>query len=105
MSETLKLEVLKGHALGGARGDVVPGDVLSCPGELRSEEIPAKIALGYVTLIEGVAEADEGSADVARAPEGASGSKIENGDPTVVDRDPKPKLKKRKQNAKPKKRK
>jgi len=92
IEKTRAFKVIRGHCLGGSRGDVAPGDVLTVPGDLTPAEAKSKVAVGHIVEISPAeAESARGSADAPREPEVTAPGEIEVRDPEAEDRDPKPK--------------
>lgn len=49
--ETLRIQILVGHCLGGEGRDVYPGDVLSAPGDISPEAAELKVRRGWARVI------------------------------------------------------
>lgn len=81
--ERFAIEIVKSHCLGGERGDVYEGTVLSVPEDLTAIEARSKITMGYAV------EADSAAAGRGdREPEVSAPGAIETRDPTLEKRDP-----------------
>ena len=81
--ERFAIEIVKSHCLGGGRGDVYEGTVLSVPQDLTAVEARSKITMGYAV------EADSTAAGRGdRESEVSAPGAVKTRDPALEKRDP-----------------
>lgn len=90
MSKSVRVEILKGHCLGGGRGDVFAGQVLEVPGDLTRNEAEAKIARGQAIAVGADGDPIEAPEEKTEAGEDGGEEEDEERRGGVETRDPKP---------------
>lgn len=82
--ERFAILILKSHCLGGGRGDVYEGTVLSVPEDLTAMEARSKVTTGYAAKLP---DESPGAVEIAE-PEVSAPGAVETRDPALEKRDP-----------------